>query len=146
MPGRFFASALILTGLLGSLACSNASGPIETATPTRLPTLTANPTPTATLLPSPSPTVNSSGATEPKPEQIASPAAPEAKQPATHAPKPTNRPVHSDPVTPAAIGSTEARTADPRLTQIVQKISVGVSEIRGLTFLEPLAPQLITRP
>ena len=138
--------ALILTGLLASLACSNASGPIGAATPTRLPTLTANPTPTATLLLSPSPTVNSSDATEPKPEHIARPASPATKQPATPAPEPTNRPVPSNPVTPAAIGSTEARTSDPRLTRIVQKISGGVSETRGLTFLGPLAPQLITRP
>ena len=83
MPGKFLALALILTGLLASLACSNASGPIGAATPTRLPTLTANPTPTATLLPSPSPTVNSSDATEPKPEHIARPASPATKQPAT---------------------------------------------------------------
>ena len=32
------------------------------------------------------------------------------------------------------------------MTRIVQKISGGVSETRGLTFLGPLAPQLITRP
>jgi len=32
------------------------------------------------------------------------------------------------------------------LTRIVQKISGGVSETRGLTFRGPLAPQLITRP
>ena len=32
------------------------------------------------------------------------------------------------------------------MTRIVQKISGGVSETRGLTFLGSLAPQLITRP
>jgi len=145
-PRRILALALVLTGLLASLACTGAPPPSNTIAPTIAPAIKSASPSSVTPTPATSPTVAPPATTESKSEITEIPSETGTKGPATRIPEPTVQPATVSPAASATKTPSQPNTTDPRLTRAVQAISEALSKTRGLTFLEPVAPELITRP
>lgn len=153
-PRDILLLVLVLLAFPLPVACSNAPSPAApTAAPRSAPTPTVTPAPSATPVPRPAPAATPIPTAvplptgEPKPQAFELPPATQtlAAPPPAPTVAPTASPATAMPPQPSPTVAGGAPPANPRLHRTVRKVSDAVSLVRGMSFLQPVQPELVNR-